>query len=157
MKIEVCSFSELEAVVRLLIAQMREHRVRADPARLREVIAMVKAEDRYGFILVAKDAGSVVGVAYVAAILSIEHGGRVGWLEELYVSPARRGKGIGAALLKAALNCARQTGMVAIDLEVDVGHRRAESLYRRAGFHSLPRSRWARRLQPEDLGDRIDA
>ncbi len=155
--IQLPGSGDSDTVVNLLVEQMREHRVQADPARLREVIAGVIADDRCGFILVAKDDGTVVGVAYVAEILSIEHGGRVGWLEELYVSPDRRGKGIGTALLEAVLNRAQQTGLVAIDLEVDVNHRRAESLYRRAGFHSLPRSRWARKLQPEALGDRFNA
>lgn len=134
------------AVIDLLIAQMREHRVQANAERLREVVSDVIADDRFGFILVAKEAGAVVGVAYVATILSVEHGGRVGWLEELYVPPSHRGKGLGTELLTAVLGVAGKRGLVAIDLEVDVEHQRAESLYRRFGFHSLPRSRWAKVL-----------
>src|SRR5262249_46735946 len=35
---------------------------------------------------------------------------------------------------------------VAVDLKIESGHERAASLYRRAGFAPLPRSRWAREL-----------
>ena len=134
------------AVADLLVEQMGEHRVHAERSRLREVVTGVMTDDRHGFMLVAKDDGRVVGVAYVASILSVEHGGPVGWLEELYVSPDHRGAGIGTALLDAVLNQARERGLVAIDLEVDVEHQRAESLYKRFGFHRLPRGRWAKTL-----------
>jgi len=137
-----------EAIVDQLIAQMQEHRVESRRENLREVVAGVMADRRQGFILVAKEAGRVTGVAYVAVILSIEHGGRAGWLEELYVTPECRGQGIGTALLQAAIEHAGKIGLHGIDLEVDVEHQRAESLYRRFGFHGLPRGRWQIRLEP---------
>jgi ribosomal-protein-alanine N-acetyltransferase len=65
-------------------------------------------------------------------------------LEELYVVPQFRSKGIGTALLTAVMERARELEIVAIDLEVDAAHRRAESLYRRFGFRLLDRSRWVR-------------
>jgi hypothetical protein len=49
-------------------------------------------------------------------------------------------------LLDGALAAARAGGAVAIDLEVEAGHERVETLYRRAGFMRLARARWARRL-----------
>jgi GNAT superfamily N-acetyltransferase len=144
MRVEPVTEADREAVAELLVNQMREHRVPASAEQLRDVVTGVLADSRYGFILVAKDAERVVGVAYAAIILSVEHGGRVAWLEELYVTPLSRGQGIGTALLTAVLAHARQSGLIAIDLEVDVEHQRAESLYRRLGFHGLPRARWAK-------------
>jgi GNAT superfamily N-acetyltransferase len=135
-----------DAVAKLLVLQMREHRVQTTIPRLRNVISGVLNDSRRGFILVAKDQGRVLGVAYLAIILSVEHSGPVGWLEELYVSPNHRGTGVGTALLDAVLAQARERGLVAIDLEVDAEHQRAESLYGRTGFQNLPRSRWAKIL-----------
>lgn len=86
----------------------------------------------------------IVAVAYVVTILSVEHGGRTGWLEELYVTPNQRQRGIGSALLKGVIKLVRELGLVALDLEVDADHQRAESLYARFGFRRLPRSRWVR-------------
>jgi len=62
--------------------------------------------------------------------------------------PPKREDGFGTALLARAREVAVGLGCNAIELEVDAGHRRAERLYRRAGFQPLPRSRWSLDLQP---------
>ena len=68
-------------------------------------------------------------------------------LEELYVAPAHRSRGIGSALIGAVVERARGTGIVAVDLEVDANHMRVESLYRKHGFERLDRSRWVRKVR----------
>ncbi len=83
-----------------------------------------------------------IGIAVLAWTWTLEHGGRVGWLEELYVSLAFRNRGIGQRLLAAALDVARAEGCRAIDLKVAVEHRQAERLYERAGFRRLDRTRF---------------
>lgn len=50
-------------------------------------------------------------------------------------------------VVTAVLERARETDIVAIDLEIDASHGRAESLYRRLGFRPLERSRWVRELK----------
>ncbi|MBI4662127.1 MAG: GNAT family N-acetyltransferase [Verrucomicrobia bacterium] len=132
------------AVVELLVAQMREHGVRRTTDELSRIVAQVLADEQYGFFLQARMEERIVGVAYVAMILSVEHGARVGWLEELYVAPEQRAQGIGSALLGAVWQRAREFQLAALDLEVDIEHRRAESLYVRFGFRRLPRSRWVK-------------
>jgi GNAT superfamily N-acetyltransferase len=140
--------ADQDAVVLLLVAQMREHQFPSKSEGVAQVVARVLSDERYGFFLVAWMDSHAIGVAYVATILSVEHGGPVGWLEELYFSPEHREQGIGSALLNAVLERAREVGLIAIDLEVDVAHQRAESLYTRFGFRSLPRSRWAKKITP---------
>jgi GNAT superfamily N-acetyltransferase len=108
------------------------------------------ADERHGFMQVARAEGQIVGVAYVATILSVEHAGPVAWLEELYVTPAWRQKGVGSALLVSVLERAQAAGMVVVDLEIDAAHSRAASLYERTGFHRLNRSRWTCRLTRSD-------
>ena len=138
--------SDKDAVVDLLGAQMREHRIEQGTENMSRVVQSVLADERHGFFLVARVGEEVVGVAYVATMQSVEHGGRLGWLEELYVSPAHREQGIGSLLMTAILERAGQLGLVAIELEVDVEHQRAESLYARFGFRRLPRARWVKKL-----------
>jgi GNAT superfamily N-acetyltransferase len=96
--------------------------------------------------MLARDSGRVVGVAYVAIILSAEHCGSVAWLEELYVRPDDRHRGIGTALVTSVLERAPKNGIVAVELEIDAGHNRVISLYQRLGFRRLERSRWVREL-----------
>jgi hypothetical protein len=81
-------------------------------------------------------------------VFSLEHGGRAAWLDELYVVPAERGRGMGAALLDAACAHATAAGAVAVDLEVEAGHERAFSLYERRGFVRHARQRAFLRLAP---------
>jgi GNAT superfamily N-acetyltransferase len=138
---------ERDEVLALLAAQLAEHAIDLPPARLAEAVDGVLADPRRGVLLLARDAGGAVGVAYLSFTWALEHGGRVGWLEELYVVPAARERGIGGALLDAVLATARAAGCAAIDLEVDAAHARAARLYERRGFGQLTRTRFALRLR----------
>ena len=134
--------ADFAVVADLLVRQMHEHRIDRQPDEMREVVRRVQEHPDWGFILAAKVSGRVAGVAYVAAILSAEHGGMAGYLEELYVIPEERQRGIGQGLLRAAIDRTKELGWKALELEVDIEHERAVALYKRFGFTELPRSRW---------------
>src|SRR5262245_6784519 len=86
-------------VIALLAAQLAEHAIELAPARLASAVDGVLADPARGVLFLARAEGKAVGVAYLSFTWTLEHGGPVGWLEELYVVPARRGGGIGTALL----------------------------------------------------------
>ncbi len=56
------------------------------------------------------------------------------YLEELYVVPRRRGKGIGRALLERAMQAAREAGAIRIDLGTGETDTAARALYESCGF-----------------------
>jgi ribosomal protein S18 acetylase RimI-like enzyme len=56
------------------------------------------------------------------------------YLQELYVAPAHRGRGIGRALLEMAIDLARDRGASSIDLGTSVDDVAAIGLYESAGF-----------------------
>jgi ribosomal protein S18 acetylase RimI-like enzyme len=56
------------------------------------------------------------------------------YLEELYVVPARRGQGLGRALLEAAMETARGKGAVHFELTTSETDTAARGLYDSAGF-----------------------
>ena len=132
---------------RLLVDQLGEHGVDASTERLSDLLEAVVSNTDRGFVLLAREDQRIVGVAYAATILSAEHGGLITWLEELYVVRSCRSRGIGSALLGAVIERAYGAGAVAVDLEVDASHSRAQSLYRRLGFRPLNRSRWVKELK----------
>jgi GNAT superfamily N-acetyltransferase len=138
----------------LLVTQLAEHHVEVTSDELVPVLNQVVADPRLGFLLVARAADRIIGVAYAATLLSAEHCGFVSSLEELYVAPEWRQQGVGTALLSAILDRAGTSGMVAIELEVDTGHSRVISLYQRFGFRRLDRSRWLTKVptqsEPEE-------
>jgi len=56
------------------------------------------------------------------------------YLEELYVVPARRGQGLGRALLEGAIEAAREVGATHMELGTSEDDRAARALYESAGF-----------------------
>ncbi len=139
--------AQIDAAAELFGVQLKEHNIVTDADLVREVIKEVVAAPRRGFILVATIAnGKPVGVAFGSAFLGVEHGGVSGWLEELYVLPEWRQMGLGARLVAEVIRQARARGGRALDLEVEAGHERVVSLYRRHGFRPHRRSRFFLKL-----------
>ncbi len=56
------------------------------------------------------------------------------WIEDVVVDGAVRGKGVGEALTRAALDRAKQAGAVTVDLTSRPTREAANRLYRRVGF-----------------------
>jgi ribosomal protein S18 acetylase RimI-like enzyme len=75
-----------------------------------------------------------VGLALLRLRPSPWTDGEEAYLQELYVVPARRGEGLGRALVEATIETARAAGARSLDLntgETDVG---ARALYEKLGF-----------------------
>ncbi|EDY19002.1 GCN5-related N-acetyltransferase [Chthoniobacter flavus Ellin428] len=134
---------QIPALAALFEAQLREHDIDSPADGLIPVLQSLSEQPQHGFILCATCDGAVVGVAYAACILSLEHSGWSGWLEELYVLPEWRGSGLGSRLLDAVIAGAKERRWMALDLEVDSAHQRVISLYARRHFQPLSRTRFA--------------
>jgi GNAT superfamily N-acetyltransferase len=117
-----------------------------EPARSRATLAELIASPAFGrvFLLVAE--GTAVGYAAVALGFSLEFGGRSAFLDELYVRPPSRGRGVGAAALSLLADRCRELGARSLALEVHLENRKAEALYRRSGFVPNDRHLLTRRL-----------
>lgn len=138
--------ADLHEVTDLLAAQLREHDIPIDRADLEFAAdGILRIPDR-GFVMLATRGEAAVGVACVSFSWTVERGGMVAWLDELYVVPELREHGVGNALLGEAVIRAAAAGCRTVELEVETSHARAEHLYRRHGFRDLPRRRWTRPL-----------
>jgi GNAT superfamily N-acetyltransferase len=146
-QVRLLKIEEIDAAVDLLGRQLREHRVKTNLGNVRSVIERIVKDDRLGFALVALAKNErPIAVALGCAFLGIEHGGMSGWIEEVYVLPEFRRRGIGSLLVAEFIRVASALGWRAIDLEIDSSHRRAVSLYEQHGFTKLDRLRLSRRL-----------
>jgi len=96
-------------------------------------------------------AGVAVGYVVLSLGFSIEHGGRDGFIDDLYLVPAARGIGIGWALLAFAVAEAQRLGIRTLHLEVEPGNERAHRLYRRNGFAESGRRLMSRGLAGPDV------
>lgn len=59
------------------------------------------------------------------------------YLEELYVAPAQRGRGLGRVLLEAAIKAAREAGAVRMEIATSEADTTAIALYASCGFTNL--------------------
>jgi GNAT superfamily N-acetyltransferase len=75
-----------------------------------------------------------VGVALITLRPNVWYDGSVALLDELYVEPARRGQGIGTALLQAAETECRERGAEVLEINVDGEDRDARRFYERHGY-----------------------
>jgi GNAT superfamily N-acetyltransferase len=147
-EIRLAKPTDRDAVTALLVAQLREHEIATPEAALERAVGDLLVRPNRGGVVVAGLAGRLVGIAGFSFGRPLEHAGRSIWLEELYVEPQHRGRGIGRTLLDTACRLAAEAGAVAVDLEVEEGHARAAHLYAREGFRPHRRSRWVRTLTP---------
>ena len=80
------------------------------------------------------DGDTIVGLASVYAdFLSIRYGKRC-WLQDLVVSKSRRSEGIGARLMAAAADWARERGCTHLELASGAGRKDAHRFYLSQGM-----------------------
>lgn len=72
--------------------------------------------------------GALVGTC------SLRRDGRVGWILALTVAPAWRGRGVGAALVRASVHVARTWGLDAVRARVSIANTPSRRVFARAGF-----------------------
>ncbi|MBQ8863027.1 MAG: GNAT family N-acetyltransferase [Clostridia bacterium] len=85
----------------------------------------------YGDAFVFEESGSVIGYGVLAYTYSQEAGGKVVWLEEIYVSSAYRGRGYGSEFIDFVL---KEIPAARYRLETEPENEKAAALYRRKGF-----------------------
>ncbi|MBB1486793.1 GNAT family N-acetyltransferase [Oceanospirillum sediminis] len=90
--------------------------------------------DNVGDILVARDNGNIVAMVNILYTVSTALGARVGILENMVVSDAVRGSGIGSQLLEQALIFAKEKGCQRITLLTDHDNTLAHTFYQKHGF-----------------------
>lgn len=126
--------ADLEAVLALHCAFFTEdgYTVREDESRAN--LARLLGDPTLGRLWVMDGGGEVVGYLLLAFGFSLEFRGRDAFVDELYVAPGHRGRGLGTRALELAAETCRELGVRALHLEVERYKEGAQALYRRMGF-----------------------
>ncbi len=135
---------ELVAAFERLIPQLS----RSNPPPSAEALAAIAASDA-AILLVARDpetGGEIVG-SLTLVVFPIPTGIRA-WIEDVVVDEAARGRGVGEALNRTALDRARRAGARTVDLTSRPSREAANRLYQRIGFE--PRETNVYRIALED-------
>jgi ribosomal protein S18 acetylase RimI-like enzyme len=130
----------------VLFAQEQEFQ----PHRARQQLGLqlLLQQPEHGCILLARSAQAVIGMVGLQYLISTALGGRAAILEDLVVTPTMRGRGVGSALLTAAIEQARADNCLRISLLTDGDNRIAQQFYRKHGF-SLSEMKTVRLLLPD--------
>lgn len=104
-------------------------------AHYRRAFAELMRSDEYlvGFIL--ESGGEAAGYALLVRSYSQEAGGSVIWIDELYLRPAFRSRGLGSELLREVRS---RYPAARYRLEIEPDNDRARALYHRHGYEELP-------------------
>ena len=87
-----------------------------------------------GDVVVVLAGAPAVAVALLTLRPNVWHDGPVGLLDELYVLPSQRGRGIGAAVLHAVEDVCRRRGSALLEIAVDGQDADARRFYERHGY-----------------------
>ena len=104
--------------------------------RLESLLAeLLSAPDR-GAIWVAEAAAGLSGYLLAVFMFSLEHGGLMAEIDELFVLPEMRSMGIGALLLAAAERDMGARGLRRLQLQLGVENHRGRAFYFSHGFQA---------------------
>jgi len=134
---QVATAGDDESVVSMCMALNAEDPGPAPvlPQQVRRTLAKLRTAPSRGRAVVCKIDGSVVGYALLISFWSNELGGEVCVIDELFVDPKYRGRGLATALFdRLAAFEFWLPRPVALVLEVSPQNERARALYERLGF-----------------------
>jgi GNAT superfamily N-acetyltransferase len=133
-------YEDIPAILRFAHENYAFHEIPFDVAVCRSALEELVRGDDWGRALVAWTGDEPIGYAVFAFCFSLEFGGREAFLDEIYVTPGHRERGLGGRFLDLVEAEARSLGLRAIHLEVERGNRRAQQMYASRGY--VDRSRF---------------
>jgi ribosomal protein S18 acetylase RimI-like enzyme len=124
----------LDRLLTLCAAFHAEAGIKSDEEGRRAGLAPLLEGSPYGVAYLIGPARAPIGYIVICFGWSVEFGGLDAIIDELYIRPGVRGRGVATEALIALPRALSQVGLRAVHLEVDRENPAALKLYRRAGF-----------------------
>lgn len=122
-----------DAVRALIFSVLEEYGLTPEPDHADRGLADIDSAFANGFLdLVLNPMGELVGTV---GLLKMNE--QVAELTKMFLAPSYRGKGLGHAMLRRALEAAKEGGFKQIELETDTALKEAIGLYARYGFTQI--------------------
>lgn len=99
-----------------------------------DVLRHFLADESLGKAYLVEQENEVIGYIILTLGYSLEYRGRDAFIDELYIRPTHRGKGIGTQTLAFAEDACRDLGVRVLHLEVDFENLDAQRFYHRVGY-----------------------
>ncbi len=124
---------DLPLVLSLMREFYEEEGLIFEAARAEQALKALLQRSELGQVLLFSDADAH-GFMVLIVGFTLEHGGPYILLDELYLQPPMRGRGLGKAAMELAKAYAVLRGIKALRLEVHHHNPAAKALYAKAGF-----------------------
>ncbi|MEE4118870.1 MAG: GNAT family N-acetyltransferase [Paracoccaceae bacterium] len=145
-RLHLCGAEALGRLDPMVAAFHDETAVESDAAHRRAGLMPLLEGSPYGAVYLIGPERAPVGYLIVTFSWSLEFGGMDATLDEIWIRPAVRGRGMAREALEALIGALRPAGVAAISLEVERGGP-AEQLYAGLGFEG----RWRLMLMSRRL------
>ena len=130
------TINDLESLLPLVAAYHEFEGIDTSAEQRIDALRFLLGEQEFGALWLISEASRLAGYIALCKGYSIEFGGFDGFVDEFYLEPEFRGRGIGEIVLDRVDQMARQLDIRALHLEVARDNRRARRLYREAGFEA---------------------
>ena len=125
---------DIDAIAPLFDAYRQFYAQASDLRRARDWLAG-RMERGESIVLLAEDDAGAIGFTQLYPMFSSVRTARLWILNDLFVSPAARRRGVARALLDAAARTCREDGAAGLMLETGRDNGAARALYRAAGWN----------------------
>ncbi len=132
--VEVAAQGEIDSIVPLVQSFYEHFQYRFVEGEKRGQLKEFVDAPSLGRLFAIRCDGVIVGYALIAFSYGLEFGGRVAFVDELFVQPSARSMGIGRKALAQIEEFCAACGMRALRLEVESDNSDAAALYMRTGF-----------------------
>ena len=131
---------DLDRITRLVGDFHTEQGITQDDATRRAAILPLLEGSPHGAVYLIGPARAPIGYVTVGFGWSIERGGMDGFLDEIYIRPGVRGRGIGSEIMLSLPKALAGAGLKALHLEVDREDASVRKLYEK--LHFRPRDKY---------------
>jgi len=136
LRIRAAKLGDVEPMVELLRALFAlEPDFAFNPYKQRQGLVKLICQEQGKCALVAEVGERLVGMCTAQTVISTAEGGPVGWVEDVVVAPAYRGKGVGKRLLMTLESWAVAEGLKRLQLIADHDNDPAKAFYTQMGWH----------------------
>lgn len=134
MTINQVTLDDLDVLVELFDGYRQFYRQESDKAASRTFLK-ARLSNGEAFVFIAKDGnGAAAGFTLLYPMFSSVRQKRVYILNDLFVHPDHRRKGVGALLLDRAVQFGKEQGAAGLQLETEVTNIKAQGLYEKEGW-----------------------
>jgi GNAT superfamily N-acetyltransferase len=105
-----------------------------DRPRVETLLDDLLAAPERGACWVAEADGRLCGYLLAVFMFSLEHGGLMAEIDEIFVSPDMRSAGVGALMVARAERDLAGRGLMRLQLQLGIDNHRARRFYERHGF-----------------------